>query len=83
MTLIAWLKARKTLWMIAAQKGCSVTHVRRSIQECIDDAWNRTWSPGNIRAQVNWQRLFPGGEKPTVEQFIICLAQAPDSFLFQ
>lgn len=75
MTLIEWLKAKKTLWILAVQEGCSVADIRGAIQACIDDAWNRAWMPGNIQAQVNWQLIFPGGKKPTVEQFIIGMAR--------
>ena len=75
MTLIEWLKVKKTLWIMAVQQGCSMTQIRHSIQECIDEAWNNAWSPGNIEAQVQWQRMFPGGKKPSVEQFIAAMAR--------
>ena len=68
-------KVQHTLSMIAAKEGCSVAHIRRSIQASIDEAWNRSWVPGNINAQVNWQRLFPGGNKPTVEEFIAVISK--------
>lgn len=75
MTLIDWLKAKKTLCIIAAKEGCSMGHIRQSIQECIDEAWNKAWTPGNIRAQVQWQQLFPGGMKPSVEEFIVVISK--------
>ena len=75
MTLIDWFKAKKTLFILAAQEGCSMAHIRRSIQACIDAAWNNVWTPGNLKAQVRWQRLFPGGKKPTVEEFIIAVSR--------
>jgi hypothetical protein len=78
MTLIEWLKAKKTLWIVAIQQGTSMTQVRASIQESIDDAWQRAWQPGNLEAQAHWQLLFPGGKKPTVEQFIVGLAKKLD-----
>lgn len=75
MTLIEWLKAKKTLWIMAAQQGCSVADIRGAIQASIDDAWNNAWMPGNLHAQIQWQRMFPGGKKPSVEQFIVVMAR--------
>lgn len=75
MTLIEWLKAKRTLYILAIQQGCSMTQIRREIQACIDDAWNDAWTPGNLQAQINWQLVFPGGGKPTVEQFIVVMAR--------
>lgn len=75
MTLINWLKAKKTLCILAVKKGCSIGEIRSGIQECIDEAWKQVWTPGNIQAQVNWQRIFPGCKKPTVEEFIIGIAR--------
>ena len=75
MTLIEWLKAKKTLCILAAQQGRSVADIRGAIQAAIDDAWNRAWTPGNLHAQVAWQRLFPGGNKPTVEQFLVVMGR--------
>lgn len=75
MTLIEWWKVKKTLWIMAAQQGCTVADIRGAIQASIDDAWNRAWTPGNLHAQIKWQQLFPGGEKPTVEQFIVVMGR--------
>ena len=75
MTLMEWLKVKKTLWIMAIQQCCTMAQIRQDIQVSIDDAWNRAWTPGNIEAQVNWQRIFPGGKKPTVEQFIVAMAR--------
>lgn len=75
MTLAEKLRVQKTLRMIAAQEGRSVAYIRSAIQASIDDAWERTWTPGNLQAQVNWQRTFPGGKKPTVEEFIAVMAE--------
>ena len=70
MTMIQRMKVQKTLFILAAQEGCSVAHIRGAIQAALDDAWNNAWAPGNLQAQVAWQQLFPGGKKPTVEEFI-------------
>ena len=71
MSIIEWFKVKKTLWILAVQEGCTVMQIKQSIQECINEAWAVSWTPGNIHAQVHWQKLFPGGKKPTVEQFIV------------
>ena len=76
MTIMEWLKVKRTLWILAAQEGCTVTQIKQSIQECINEAWAISWTPGNKNAQLHWQRLFPGGHKPSVEQFIIGIARA-------
>ena len=75
MTLMEWLKVKKTLWIMATQQGCTMAQIRQDIQESIDDAWNRAWTPGNIEAQVNWQLMFPGGIKPSVEEFVVVMAR--------
>ena len=75
MTLIEWLKVKKILWIMATQQGCTMAQIRHDIQVCIDDAWNCAWTPGNLKDQINWQRVFPGGKKPTVEQFIVAMAR--------
>ena len=68
-------QAEKALRIVAAQEGCSVAHIRGAIQAAIDDAWNTAWTPGNLQAQVAWQQLFPGGKKPTVEEFIAAMTR--------
>lgn len=73
MTLVEKMRVQKTLCIIAAQEGRSVAYIRSAIQASIDDAWERTWTPGNLQAQVKWQQMFPGGKKPTVEEFIAAM----------
>ena len=75
MTLIEWLKAKKTLRILATQHGCSMARIRSDIQASIDEAWDKAWMPGNLHAQIQWQQLFPGGMKPTVEEFIVVVAR--------
>ena len=74
MTLIELQKAKKALLNLAIQEGCSIDDIRSAIQESIDEAWNSAWTPGNLQAQVTWQQMFPGGKKPTVEEFIVAVA---------
>ena len=56
-----------------------MAQIRHAIQVCIDDAWDHAWTPGNLQAQINWQQMFPGGKKPTVEQFIVVVARKLDA----
>lgn len=67
------IKGNLAIIRAAIQRGIPYKEVRKDIQETLDEAWNETWAPGNLLAQVKWQRLFPGARKPTVEEFIIRL----------
>ena len=60
----------------AQQFGMSTADCRAEMQLALDEAWAAAWQPGNIRAQAEWQRLFPGGQKPTLEEFIDGVAAA-------
>lgn len=53
----------------AKRFGISPDACRAEMQLALDEAWAATWRPGNIRAQVAWQRMFPAG-KPSLEEFI-------------
>lgn len=75
MTLIEWLKAKKTLFILATQAGCSMAHMRRIFKGHIDRAWTKAWAPGNLQGQLDWQLVFPGCKKPTVEEFIVVMAR--------
>ena len=71
MTVKEKLRAEAAIRYVARTEGKTVRQVRQSMQEALDDAWSTAWQPGNIRAQLRWQRLFPGGRRPTVEEFIV------------
>lgn len=73
-TPIEYIKAQKVILTMAIQSGQSWRAVRRVIRAEIDRAWEEAWTPGNLRAQLNWQQVF-GAEKPTVDQFIVGLAR--------
>ena len=75
MTQNEMMRVKETISILAAQKGCSVAHIRREMQASIDAAWDKAWTPGNLQAQAKWQQLFPGGKKPTVEEFIAVVSQ--------
>jgi len=59
---------------LAERHGVSPEEVVADIQEALDAAWNAAWLGGDIHAQIAWQRLFPGGLKPTVEELIYRVA---------
>lgn len=73
MKLTNIIKGNLSIMRVAIQQGVPYKEVRKDIQEALEEAWSEAWAPGNLLAQVKWQRLFPGGRKPTVEEFIIRL----------
>ena len=75
MTPFEHLKATAAIHAIAERGHCSPEEIRFAIQEALDAAWAAAWTPGNLTAQVVWQRLFPGAQKPTVEEFIIAISR--------
>lgn len=75
MTIKERIKAHLVLCAVAQKYGQPVEHVRREVQAAIDAAWDQAWQPGNLQAQVEWQRRFPGGCKPSLEQFLITMGQ--------
>lgn len=74
MKLTKIIKGNLTILKVAQQQNKSAAEVRRDVQEALDEAWAEAWTPGNVRAQIKWQRLFPGHRKPTVEEFISRIA---------
>ena len=76
MTPFEYLKATAAIHTIAEREHCSPEDVRFAIQEALDAAWAVAWAPGNLRAQIAWQCLFPGARKPTVEEFIVRMAHS-------
>lgn len=67
-------RAAAIIELVAQNHSKSVEEVHNAMQEALDAAWEAAWAPGNIRAQVAWQRLFPGAQKPTLEEFIEVMA---------
>ena len=74
MTLQQKTKAEKIIRDIAQEEGMQPEEVRQAMQEALDAAWTAGRAPGNLRAQLTWQRLFPGNRKPSLEEFIFRLA---------
>jgi hypothetical protein len=49
---------------LAKKEGSSPRELRREMQAVIDEAWE------NPAAAASWNRYFPDGKKPSVEEFI-------------
>ena len=69
------VKAQLVIWKVAVQAGKTPAEVRKDMQEALDIAWEGAWQHGNLQAQIAWQHQFPGGRKPTLEQFMIELGK--------
>ena len=74
MKLTNTIKGTLIIMRMALQRNTTYDEARKDLQEVLDEAWSEAWTPGNLAAQVKWQQLFPGGKKPSVEEFIACLA---------
>lgn len=70
MTIKEKRRTARTIQVVAEKEGKTLEEVRQAMQEAIDTAWSDAWRPGNIRAQAEWQRLFWGATRPSVEEFI-------------
>ena len=79
MTLQEKIRAEATIRAIAQEEGIQPQEVRQAMQEALDEAWAARRTPGNLRAQLAWQRLFPAGRKPSVEEFLVRLSRASKS----
>ena len=73
MTHIEEAKVAAVIQTIAARENKAPEEIRRAMQEALDAAWTAAWTPGNIRAQAQWQRIF-GARKPDLEEFIAVTA---------
>lgn len=68
-------KVERIIKKIAREAGEPSREVRKSMQEALDAAWENAWQPGNLAAQAEWQMRFPGGLKPTLEEFILVISR--------
>lgn len=68
MTHIEEAKAAAVIQTLAARENKTPEEIRQAMREALDAAWAAAWAPGNIHAQLEWQRLF-GARKPSVEEF--------------
>lgn len=70
-TLKERIRAKAVIQELAQREGKSPEEIRRSMQECIDEAWdNKTQT-----SAAAWLRYFPDGKKPTLEEFMCRLAK--------
>lgn len=65
-------RAWAVIQTVAANEGKTPAEVRASVKEAIDEAW--AFSRHDPAAKAAWDRYFPSGKKPTVEAFIVHLA---------
>ena len=75
MTTKEWFKAKKAIRNMANMQGITIEQARMLMETYIDEAWKHVWTPGNLNDQVTWQKLFPDGKKPTVEQYIVAMGR--------
>ena len=73
MKLLEFFRVQRVLQDMAARDGGAVLEVRLSIQEAINEAWANSRS--DPEAKAAWDKYFPDGRKPSVEQFIVHLGR--------
>lgn len=61
--------------VIARLENKRPREIRKAMQEALDAGWAAAWQPGNLYAQLRWQESFPGGAKPSLEEFITQIAK--------
>ena len=76
MTLHEYVNVRRVFRHMAAQWGCPVFAVKRTIRKTIDDAWEKAKS--DPEAKELWGKYFPDG-KPTPNQYILLLGRAKEN----
>ena len=67
-----WFRAQRTITKTARISGVAPLQCRRDMQAAIDEAWAN--SRKNPEAKAAWDRYFPSGQKPTLEEFMVVLA---------
>lgn len=72
---IDYLKIFRVIRNLARDHGVSMLEAYWIIHKEIQAAWDRTWQPGNLQAQWDWQTLFPADQCPTVAEFIVTLGR--------
>ena len=74
MDLHDFLNVRRVFRTMAAEWGCPVWVVKLTIRRSITEAWERSRTDPN--AVALWEKYFPGGKKPTPEEYICRLGHA-------
>lgn len=72
---IEYLKVFRVIQDLARNHDVSLIEAWWIMQRDIQAAWDKAWMPGNLRAQWNWQTLFPADRCPTVSEFIVTIAR--------
>lgn len=72
---IDYLKMFRVLRNLAQSHGVSMLEAYWIIQREVQKAWDRAWQPGNLKAQWDWQTLFPADRCPTVAEFLVTLGR--------
>lgn len=67
MKITEQIQAKAVIRELAQRHSTTPEAIRASIQAAIDAAWNTT----DPAAKTRQQQLFPDGQKPTVEEFLI------------
>lgn len=67
------LRAKATIRKTARKFEITPAQSRADMQAAIDDAWERTREDPAARAY--WEKMFPGGRKPSLEEFICRVAK--------
>ena len=76
MTLQEHMNVRRVFRHMAAQWGCPVFVVKKTIRRTIDETWARACQDPKEKAA--WDRYFPNG-KPTPGQYILLLGRANEN----
>lgn len=72
---VEYLKVYQVIRGLARSHGVSMIEAWWIIQRDIQAAWDKAWMPYNLRAQWEWQELFPADRCPTVAEFIVTIAR--------
>lgn len=71
MTIFEKRKAKNTIKKTAKLHGVTAQQCRADMEEAIDEAWKT--SRQDPAAKAAWDKYFPDGQKPSVEEFIMVL----------
>ena len=71
-----FMNVQRVFRTLAAEWGCPVWAVKRTIRRIIDQNWERAMSDPEAKAM--WDAYFPTG-KPTPDQYILRLGNAHEN----
>ena len=67
------LNVQRVFHAMAAEWGCPVSIVKQTVQESIDQSWEKAML--DPEAMALWSKYFPEG-KPTAEEYMLRLGRA-------